>query len=137
MVTTDFIITVAVLVAAAFLTYIIQYDSVISPRYIEFDDRSKKELQIMQSYNKIMSGSFNTYLLLIGISVFLTCGSDNMIFAAAGMYIQIMYFISALIIMLIMYLRSRLYWKRVDMHRQIRCKKEKGNINVWTDVFLI
>ena len=45
MVTTGLIFTVIVMTVAAGFTYIIQYRSVISPCFIEFDDRRIGELR--------------------------------------------------------------------------------------------
>lgn len=112
MATTGLVLTVIVMAVAVAFTYIIQYKSVISPCFVEFDDRRKKELRLMKVYNKIMESFFKVYITLIVMAVIFSYMTGNIIFALAGMYIQIIYFSISMIVMMGMYCRSRLYWRR-------------------------
>lgn len=112
MVTTGLVFTVIVMAVAVVFTYVIQYKSVISPCFVEFDDRRIKELKLMVIYNKIMESSFRTYITLIVMAVLLSYVMGNTIFALVGLYIQILYFGVSMVVMVGMYYRSCLYWKR-------------------------
>ncbi len=112
MVTTGLIFTVIVMTVAAGFTYIIQYRSVISPCFIEFDDRRIGELRLMTAYNRIMESSFKAYIALITAAVLFFYLTGNIIFELTGLYIQIIYFVVSVIVMICMYYRSIIYWRR-------------------------
>lgn len=112
MVTENFILTVMVMVIALAFTYIIQYRSVISPCFVEFDDRRKREMKLMEIYNKIMENSFKAYITLLIMAVLFSYITESILFALVGLYIQIVYFSVSMIVMIGMYYRSCLYWKR-------------------------
>ena len=112
MMTTNYIITVLVYIFAIGVTYLIQYCSVISPGFIEFDDRSNKELRLMQLYNKITDKGFLVYLLLVLVSILMSYKWEVIVFLIVGLLIQIIYFSLIMSLMIFMYLRSKLYWKK-------------------------
>lgn len=112
MVTTGLFFTFIVMAVAAVFTYVIQYKSVISPCYVEFDVRKIKELRLMAVYNKVTERSFKAYISLIAMAALFSYMTGNIIFALAGLYIQIIYFGVSMIVMVCMYYRSCLYWKR-------------------------
>ncbi len=115
MMTTNYIVTILVYIFAIGVTYLIQYCSVISPGFIEFDDRSNKELRLMQLYNKITDKGFLIYLVLVLISILMSYKWEVIVFLVAGLLIQIIYFSIIMSIMTFMYLRSKLYWKRYKL----------------------
>ena len=112
MVTTGLVFTVIVMAVAVLFTYVIQYKSVISPCFVEFDDRRIKELKLMVVYNKVMENGFRAYIVLIVTAVMFSYMTENIIFALAGLYIQIIYFGVSMIIMVGMYYRSCVYWRK-------------------------
>lgn len=112
MVTTGLAFTAVVMAVAVVFTYIIQYRSVISPCFVEFDDRRIKELRLMAVYNRIMESSFRGYIVLVIIAFLFYCGTGNILFELVGLYIQIVYFAVSITVMAGMYYRSILYWKR-------------------------
>ena len=112
MVTTGFAFTAIVMAVAVSFNYVIQYKSVISPCFVEFDDRRAKELRLMAVYNKIMERSFHAYIILVLIAFLFYCRTGNIIFELVGLYIQIIYFAASMVVMSCMYYRSILYWKR-------------------------
>lgn len=115
--TTEFLVTFIVLAVGAALTYLIQYESVISPGYIEFDDRSIKEMKLMEIYNRVMEGSFKFYIMLICMAAFMSYAFGSIIFITVGLYIQVSYFSAAVLLMIFIYGRSRIYWKRMDKYK--------------------
>lgn len=112
MVATGLAFTAVVMAVAVVFTYVIQYKSVISPCFVEFDDRQTKELRIMTVYNKIMENSFRAYIILVLMAFLFYCRTGNITFEMIGLYIQIIYFVVSIIVMAGMYYRSLLYWKR-------------------------
>lgn len=112
MVTTGMIFTVIVMAVAVGFTYVIQFRSVISPCFVEFDDRRIGELRLMAVYNKIMESSFRAYIVLVITAALFYYMTGNIIFELVGLYIQIIYFVASIIVMSCMYYRSILYWRR-------------------------
>lgn len=102
--------TMIILIIAAMVTYLIQYDSVISPGYIEFDDRRKKEVKLMIGYNNIFDKAFKIYIVLLVIAIILYLYMGSIVFLMAGLYIQLIYFGITIFVMGSMYVRSIHYW---------------------------
>lgn len=112
MISTEFVISFIVLLVAMGLTYVIQYESVISPGYISFDDRDRNELKIMYIYNRLMNIGFSVYVILAYSVAIVAYVKNDLSYLQTTLYIQFIYFIINLSVMIIMYYRSYLYWER-------------------------
>lgn len=114
MITNNFLIGVVILAASTGVLSMIMYMSVLSPGYIQFDERSKLELRIMNYYNVVMDDSFKVFLAIIFCCVMLVAKTDNIFFISIALYADFIYFTVTISAMAVMYGRSRLYWARYE-----------------------
>lgn len=108
----EIIIVLSVSVAVMFINYLVFAHSKISPYYIEFDERRKSEIRLMNSYNEGFRKIFYIYIFTcVTLSLMLLasfCGFVAMVL----MTVQLLYTVLAFLAMLWMYIRSVLYWER-------------------------
>lgn len=93
------------------VTYIIQFYSKISPCNIEFDGKSRREMELMKNYNELFDRIFyiagSVIMLFTSIFIFIM---DNMFVVL--MVLELLYFVCNIMCMMIMYIRSIIYFSR-------------------------
>lgn len=93
------------------VTYLIQFYSTISPCNIEFDGKSRREMKLMKTYNELFDRIFyiagSAIMLFTSIVIFLM---DNMFIVL--MVLELLYFVCNIICMMVMYIRSIIYFSR-------------------------
>ncbi len=94
------------------INYLVFACSKISPCYIEFDDRRKSEMKLMREYNEGFTKIFMMYIATTFVIALFTLASFSAFVAYVLMGIQLLYTVVASLVMLWMYVRSRLYWER-------------------------
>lgn len=113
------VVTFVVLIA----TYIIQFYSKISPCNIEFDGSNKKEMKIMREYNELFDMIFyiSGSVIMIFASVVIFALNDWFV---ALLMVELLYFIANIICMIVMYVRSVLYFNLKEINN--KCMKIKN-----------
>ncbi|NLL93377.1 MAG: hypothetical protein GX225_04485 [Clostridiales bacterium] len=109
-----------------FSTYIIQYYSVIGPCNIEFDDRKKSELTIMNKYNKLFDGIFYGYIIVGILAILIATALENIALFRCIVILELIYFVLNMVSMFIMYYRSKLYWSLLGNKNTKGIKSEKA-----------
>lgn len=114
----DNIIIFPILAVAVVATYIIQFCSVISPCNLEFDEDSRAEMRLMNRYNVLSDNAFTVYIsaLVAGIAVALFMTSFVVLIML--MIAQLLYIISAVMVMLLMHERNKKYWDKYQCECQ-------------------
>lgn len=109
--------------------YLIQFCSVISPCYIEFDEDSSKEMRLMNRYNILSQKAFSIHTgsVLAGIFVSLVMGSTLTLIVL--MVLQLVYLVCACFVMFAMYDRSKMYWENKASRDNFEKTLTLSNVN--------
>ena len=119
----NLIFTSGVSLVIVIATYLLQYCSSISPCNIEFDKRRSSEIKLMIQYNRLFNKIFNTAMLLI-----MLCVTASIILEASGfmlfiVMLEFIYFVFNVIVMSAMYIRSKIYWYRLENFKVEKMRK--------------
>lgn len=106
------------------INYLVFACSKISPCYIEFDDRRKSEIKLMREYNEGFTKIFMMYIATTFVIALFTLASFSAFVAYVLMGIQLLYTVVASLVMLWMYVRSRLYWEREFREEEAKKMRE-------------
>ncbi len=108
----EIIIVLSITAGVMIINYLIFACSKISPCYIEFDNRRKKEMKLMGEYNDGFRKIFMMYVVTVAVITLFTLLSFSKFVAFVLMAVQLMYTVGATLVMSWMYVRSKLYWER-------------------------
>ena len=106
------VIVLSITAAVMVINYLIFACSKISPCYIEFDDRKRKEMRLMREYNEGFKKVFGMYLFTSVIISLFVLISFSSFAAMVLMAVQITYTVGSSMVMMWMYVRSVIYWER-------------------------
>lgn len=108
------VLTFLISLVICVITYILQYWSAISPCNIEFDCRHQYEMYIMNKYNLITNRIFNTAMIIVMISMVSMLIFENIYLMVFVVVLEFIYFVANTLFMLIVFLRSKIYWYRAE-----------------------
>ncbi len=107
----EMIIVLSITVGVTIINYLIYGSSKLSPCYIEFDSRRRSEMKLMREYNDGFKKVFLMYLGTTTVITFFMLISYSWFVALVLMAVQLVYTVGATLIMVWMYVRSKLYWE--------------------------
>ena len=108
------VLTFLISLVICVITYILQYQSAISPCNIEFDCRHRYEMYIMNRYNLITNKIFNVAMIVIILSMISMLMFENTYYMLFVVILEFVYFIANTLFMIIVFLRSKIYWYRAE-----------------------
>ena len=111
----DNIIYFPLLAIVVSAVYLIQFCSVISPCRIEFDEDSRREMAIMDRYNRLSENVFSAYLGCVLAGIFVAMVMKSTFVLLLLMLMQLVYIFPAGFVMFTMYGRSRRYWVKKEL----------------------
>lgn len=106
----SYLVPVIVTVVALFITYIIHFHSAIGPGFIEFDGKNRREMEIMNIYNRYFDNAYKYHIVIIGLGIFTGLLFENVAILVAVMIFQAAYIAIGTTCMVLMFLRSKVYW---------------------------
>lgn len=108
------VLTFLVSLVICVITYILQYWSSISPCNIEFDCRHRYEMYVMNKYNDVTNRIFNIAMTVVLFSMIFILVSESKSYMLFFVILELVYFVTNTLFMLIVFLRSKIYWYRAE-----------------------
>lgn len=96
------------------ITYLLQYCSVIGPCNIEFDCRQGYEMYLMNKYNIVTNKVFNIAMAVVFLSLISMLMSESIHYMLFMVVLEFVYFVINTILMLVFFVRSKIYWYKED-----------------------
>ena len=108
------VLTFLISLAICVFTYLLQYCSAISPCNIEFDCRQGYEMYLMNKYNVITNKVFNIAMAVVFLSLISMLMSESIHYMLFMVVLEFVYFVINTILMLVFFVRSKIYWYKAD-----------------------
>lgn len=108
------VLTFLISLAICVITYLLQYCSVIGPCNIEFDCRQGYEMYLMNKYNIVTNKVFNIAMAVVFLSLISMLMSESIHYMLFMVVLEFVYFVINTILMLVFFVRSKIYWYKED-----------------------
>ena len=108
------VLTFLISLAICVITYLLQYCSVIGPSNIEFDCRQGYEMYLMNKYNIVTNKVFNIAMAVVFLSLISMLMSESIHYMLFMVVLEFVYFVINTILMLVFFVRSKIYWYKED-----------------------